>query len=285
MENESIVKKINKCFANYPENEWIYDSFFAKLAGELSQVTKIPKDEIEDDIFRSSSTLMHAGYAIKPDGRKRLLEKIISRIEDMKTNLHPWLDEPDKPGKWRVKSMIGGEECIQDLSWPEGSETMVLHGFRIRVQSIKAAFSDAKFQLIDAEELKEKEAQKPEQAPEDENLDLLVWLAMGGVVLRDPDNETIPNGPHLYAYHGAWRYAFSDRLIDEPWQPRKNWAQLGPLLDRFDVCFLDMKTADSSVVSYIVGRIEDTYSSGKNRAEAACRAIAATYKPERNNEE
>jgi hypothetical protein len=289
MENESIVKKINKCFENYRENEWIYDSFFAKLAGELSEVTKIPKQAIEDDIFRSSATLMHAGCALKPEGRDRLSEKLIARLADIQVNLHPWLDAPNKDGFWRMKGVHGKQQICESVRFVNFASRIWWGSDHWHIDTIKHIVRGAKFQFLrsdsdDSEPSAQPTAQQPDQ--DHENLDLAVWLATGGVVRGL--NDLTHNGPHLYhAMDG--RLWLTDGPKERLWQPTKNWAQLGPLIERFGVSLRCIRKANEKEPGMWFASIGhpnfpgSTYGD-KEASIAACRAIAATCKPEAPNE-
>lgn len=56
------------------------------------------------------------------------------------------------------------------------------------------------------------------------------------------------------------------------WEPTKDWSQLGPLLDRFDVWF---SAEASGVWASCPPHVDDAICTGPTRLIAACRAIAA----------
>ena len=126
-------------------------------------------------------------------------------------------------------------------------------------------------------------AQQPEPEKDDENLDLRVWLAMGGNVQRL--FEKMSPDPHMCRGTNGECWIYEAGKAPEQWQPTKNWAQLGPLIERFGVSISRQTKTPArpfpnwnASIEYPIGF------EGENAMIAACRAIAS-YKPEVPNEE
>lgn len=145
--------------------------------------------------------------------------------------------------------------------------------------SMQPVVQDDKFEAVKPQP----PAQQPEPAPGDENLDLRVWLAMGGKVQRL--FEKMSPDRHLCVSTNGECWFYENRKAHEQWQPTKNWAQLGPLIERFGVS-LSRQTKTparpfpkwNASIAYPIGF------EGENAMIAACRAIAS-YKPELKKEE